>query len=63
MKPHAAQNPGDEVLTGILNSNDLIFGEETFHAKVDTVLPEHKMKDWGKKTRNGDDEPELCRRR
>lgn len=33
---------------------DRLFGEETFYAKVDTTLPERKMKAWEKKTSNGD---------
>jgi len=36
---------------------DRIFGEETYYAKVDTTLPERKMKAWEKKaTSGGDDE-------
>jgi DNA polymerase-3 subunit alpha len=33
---------------------DRLFGEETFYAKVDTALPERKMKAWEKKISNGD---------
>lgn len=35
---------------------DRLFGEDTFYAKVDTTLPERKMKAWEKKGSNGDDE-------
>jgi hypothetical protein len=35
---------------------DRLFGEQTYYAKVDTSLPERKMKTWEKKTSNGDEE-------
>jgi DNA polymerase-3 subunit alpha len=35
---------------------DRLFGEDTFYAKVDSSLPERKMKAWEKKSTNGDDE-------
>jgi DNA polymerase-3 subunit alpha len=34
---------------------DRLFGEETYYAKVDTSLPERKMKAWEKKSNNGGD--------
>jgi hypothetical protein len=40
----------------LANEADRLFGEDTFYAKVDTSLPERKMKAWEKKTSNGDEE-------
>ena len=40
----------------LANEADRLFGEETFYAKVDTTLPERKMKAWEKKSSNGDEE-------
>jgi hypothetical protein len=34
---------------------DRLFGEDTFYAKIDSSLPERKMKAWGKKATDGDE--------
>ena len=40
----------------IRNPHSEIRNRDAFYAKVDTTLPERKMKAWERKTANGDEE-------